>query len=238
MNACASSSARLRPRLLIVDDVADNRDLLTRRFQRRGFETAEAAGGAEAVKMVEDGGFDVVLLDIEMPDMDGLEVLRRIRQRHSASELPVIMVTGRSQHADVAAAVDAAANDYLTKPVDFELALARVETQLRKRTGGPAVDPAAPAFFTFQDPAHSLAPHPMFGVAPEELVTPLLPPEVLVQKLGGCARYIDDDGRAYIGVWGEKNVERLHSALSARLSKLVIRRERPPSARLDWRRTA
>ena len=99
--ALPASQAEAAPRILVVDDVADNRDILTRRLVRRGFEVVEAAGGQEALMQVDEQPFDVILLDIMMPDLSGNEVLRRIRERFSNTELPVIMVTAKSQSEDV-----------------------------------------------------------------------------------------------------------------------------------------
>ncbi|MBL8350231.1 MAG: EAL domain-containing protein [Burkholderiaceae bacterium] len=123
-----------KPRLLIVDDIAENREILRRRFERQGFHATEASGGIEALALLDSAKFDLVLLDMMMPDLTGLEVLGRIRARLSAGSLPVIMVTARSQNEDIVEALDLGANDYITKPVDFSIALARVNTQLgRKR---------------------------------------------------------------------------------------------------------
>jgi diguanylate cyclase (GGDEF)-like protein len=121
------------PRLLIVDDVSDNRAVLTRRFQSRGFQIVEADNGFDALELIETGGFDLVLLDIMMPGIDGIETLGRIRARRSPSELPVIMVTARAENTDVVNALASGANDYVTKPVDFAVALARVNTQLSRK---------------------------------------------------------------------------------------------------------
>lgn len=121
-------------RLLIVDDVRENRDILRRRFERHGFRATEAGGGIEALELIERERFDLVLLDMMMPDLGGLEVLTRIRSKFAAGVLPVIMVTARTQSEDVVGALNQGANDYVTKPVDFSIALARVVTQLdRKR---------------------------------------------------------------------------------------------------------
>jgi signal transduction histidine kinase len=120
-------------RILIVDDVADNRAILARRFQRRGFEVVEADSGARALALVADETFDAVLLDVVMPDMNGLEVLRQIREQRTELELPVIMVTGRAESKDMVDALTAGANDYITKPVDFAVALLRVSTQVGRR---------------------------------------------------------------------------------------------------------
>lgn len=120
-------------RILIVDDVADNRAILGRRFQRRGFEVGEAESGAAALEAIDASPFDLVLLDVMMPEMNGLETLRRVRERFSALELPVIMVTGKSDSHDIVEALSLGANDYITKPVDFAVALARVHTQVGRR---------------------------------------------------------------------------------------------------------
>ncbi|HEX3699624.1 MAG TPA: response regulator [Phenylobacterium sp.] len=120
-------------RILIVDDVADNRILLARRFSKRGVEIAEAESGKGALEAIEREAFDVVLLDVMMPDMNGLDVLRRIRANHSQAELPVIMVTGKAESQDMVEALTAGANDYITKPVDFAVALVRVSAQAARR---------------------------------------------------------------------------------------------------------
>ena len=117
-------------RLLIVDDDEMNRDMLASRLCRRGYQTTTATDGAEACNLVESNPFDLVLLDVEMPVMSGLTVLSRLRERYSAVELPVILVTGRSDSKDVVQGLDLGANDYITKPVDLAVALARIRNQL------------------------------------------------------------------------------------------------------------
>jgi len=121
------------PRILIVDDIADNRTLLSRRFERHGYAYAEADSGHGALAALEAEPFDVVLLDVMMPDLDGLEVLRRIRENYSQEMLAVIMVTGRSESDDIVLALRSGANDYITKPVDFAVALARVGVQAARK---------------------------------------------------------------------------------------------------------
>jgi diguanylate cyclase (GGDEF)-like protein len=132
--SAAPEEETAKPRLLIVDDIADNRAILARRFERKGYAITEADGGRRALDLIAQGSFDLVLLDVMMPEMDGLEVLRRIREEHSSVALPVIMVTAKSQSEDVVEALQLGANDYVTKPVDFAVALARANTQVgRKR---------------------------------------------------------------------------------------------------------
>ena len=131
-----------RPRLLIVDDVADNRIVLGRRFQRRNFEIVEADSGRAALAMIDAGAFDVVLLDISMPDISGLEVLRAIRTKYAPTSLPVIMVTANNLSTDIVGALEAGANDYVAKPVDFAVALARVNSQVQVRRATEALNGA------------------------------------------------------------------------------------------------
>ena len=120
----------ISPRLLIVDDISDNRAILTRRFERRGFEVVEADSGFAAIELIEREPFDLVLLDVMMPGIDGIETLKRIRGLKSASALPVIMVTAKSESDNIVGALELGANDYVTKPVDTEELLACMERWL------------------------------------------------------------------------------------------------------------
>jgi diguanylate cyclase (GGDEF)-like protein len=121
------------PGLLVVDDNEMNREWLSRRLRRQGYEVSVASSGPEALDAITQLAFQLVLLDIEMPGMSGLTVLEKIRARHSASDLPVIMVSARHESDTVVAALNGGANDYVTKPVDFPIALARIESQLARR---------------------------------------------------------------------------------------------------------
>jgi diguanylate cyclase (GGDEF)-like protein/PAS domain S-box-containing protein len=119
-----------RSSLLVVDDNEANRDALSRRLLQRGYEVAVAAGGADALSMVEHAAFDLVLLDVEMPGVSGIDVLARLRESYSRTELPIIMVTARTSGEDIVQALTLGANDYVTKPVDFPVAVARIDTHL------------------------------------------------------------------------------------------------------------
>ena len=116
--------------LLIVDDHEPNRDALSRRLARQGYRTTTAEDGPLALALVDAGQYDLVLLDVEMPGMTGLDVLIRLRETHSQTALPIIMVTARTRGTDIVDALRLGANDYVTKPVDFPVALARIETHL------------------------------------------------------------------------------------------------------------
>ena len=116
--------------LLVVDDNENNRDVLSRRLRQKGYAVEVAADGAEALARIRAESYDLILLDVEMPGMSGLEVLTQVRLRRSQTQLPVIMVTARSEGADIVEAFGLGANDYVTKPVDFAVALARIRTHL------------------------------------------------------------------------------------------------------------
>jgi len=107
-----------------------NRDMLSRRLERRGYAVAVAADGHQALEMIGARPFDAVLLDIMMPGISGLEVLKTLRERYSVADLPVIMATAKDESSDIVAALNLGANDYVTKPLDFPVVLARVQTQL------------------------------------------------------------------------------------------------------------
>jgi diguanylate cyclase (GGDEF)-like protein len=123
--------------LLLVDDEPMNRDALQRRLLRAGYRVLTAESGAAALEAAAAHRVDLVLLDVMMPGMDGIETLRRLRRSRSVAELPVIMVTAKDQSEDVVEALDAGANDYVTKPIDFAVAHARIRTQLTARRADP-----------------------------------------------------------------------------------------------------
>ncbi|MBI2377556.1 MAG: EAL domain-containing protein [Deltaproteobacteria bacterium] len=122
-----------RRRVLIVDDDPVNLEMIELRLSHAGFEVRTATGGREAIERIAAEVFDLVLLDVMMPEVDGFEVLAAVRPRLSSLELPVIMVTAMQQHAETVRALGLGANDYVTKPIDFPVLLARVETQLSLR---------------------------------------------------------------------------------------------------------
>ena len=120
--------------LLVVADSEPNRDALSRRLAQRGYDVTTVANGHDALALALTHPFDLVLLDVEMPEMSGLEVLAEIRQSRSQTDLPVIMVTARTQGADIVEAFRLGANDYVTTPVDFSVALARIGTHVAHKS--------------------------------------------------------------------------------------------------------
>ncbi len=125
--------------LLIVDDNETNRDLLSRRLRRQGHKVILAEGGPQALELIAQNNFDMVLLDIEMPDVSGLEVLKTLRKRYAPIQLPVIMVTAKNHSDEIVKALSLGANDYLTKPIDFPVAFARIQNQLSHKRAEEAL---------------------------------------------------------------------------------------------------
>lgn len=121
------------PRILIVDDNAYNLEVLARRLERRDFVCICVENGSDALDKINNDVFDLVLLDIMMPGMSGLEVLTKARQTFSKMALPIIMVTSKGESEDVVEALNNGANDYIMKPIDFPVALARIQTQISQK---------------------------------------------------------------------------------------------------------
>jgi adenylate cyclase len=119
------------PRVLIVDDNENNRAILAARLGAQGYSTTEASDGAEALEAVRGDAPDLVLLDVTMPRMDGLEACRRLKSDASLGFIPIILVTARADSKDVVAGLEAGADEYLTKPVDQSALVARVRSMLR-----------------------------------------------------------------------------------------------------------
>jgi DNA-binding response OmpR family regulator len=130
-----------RGHILVVDDERAIRRLLRMYLTDAGFTVAEAADGAEALEQVRRGGIDLVLLDLNLPEVDGFEVTRRMRE---VAALPVIMVTARTEEAHRVTGLELGADDYVTKPFSPLEVVARVKAVLRRVSGG-------------QDPARSIS---------------------------------------------------------------------------------
>ena len=118
-------------RVLVVDDEKVNRKVICKYLQSEGYETHEAQSGAETFKMMESKLFDLVMLDIMMPVMDGYEVLKKIRKRYDKLDLPVIMVTAETVSQKIVQAFKLGANDYIPKPIDPAVTIARAEMHIQ-----------------------------------------------------------------------------------------------------------
>ncbi len=122
------------PLILVVDDVPDNVEILEMRLESQGYAVATARDGAEALDKTRELRPDLVLLDIMMPGLDGIETVRRLKADPSLPFIPVILVTARADTKDVVAGLESGGDDYLTKPVDHAALSARVRAMLRIKT--------------------------------------------------------------------------------------------------------
>ena len=120
----------LGQRALLVDDNEINLKVLEVRLQKKGFKTTITTNPKEALEFLGSRTFDLVLLDLVMPEVTGLDILDFVRKKHSAIELPVIMTTAQLESSNIVSAFDKGANDYITKPIDFKVTWARIRTHL------------------------------------------------------------------------------------------------------------
>jgi adenylate cyclase len=119
------------PRILIVDDNEMNRDILVTRLETQGYELSQAADGEEALVAAKEHLPDLILLDVMMPKLDGIEVCRRLKADPSMPFMPIILVTAKAASEDVVTGLEAGADEYLTKPIDQMALVARVKSVLR-----------------------------------------------------------------------------------------------------------
>jgi adenylate cyclase len=119
------------PRILIVDDNETNRDILVTRLATQGYDLCQAADGEEALRAAKESQPDLILLDVMMPKIDGIEVCRRLKSDKSLPFMPIVLVTAKADTKDVVEGLNAGADEYLTKPVDQTALLARVKSVLR-----------------------------------------------------------------------------------------------------------
>ncbi|MGH6621588.1 MAG: response regulator [Alphaproteobacteria bacterium] len=125
------------PHILVVDDDREIRSLVAQLLRKHGFRVTDAADGREMMQVLEDGRFDLVVLDLMLPGEDGLSLCRRVR---GASSLPIIMLTAMGEETDRIVGLEMGADDYLPKPFNPRELLARIRAVLR-RTGGEAPEP-------------------------------------------------------------------------------------------------
>ena len=197
-------------RILLAEDEVALRDFVSRNLRARGFEVLEASNGLEAVALWERENPHLLILDVMMPRMDGLEVCRRVRE-HSA--VPIIVLTALDSESDKVSALDLGADDYLTKPFGVEELLARVRAVLR-RTQWEAMPPTVSGIKQFGDLEVDLTGHivrlrgeevrlsPIEFALLEQLITnagKVLTHRILLQRIwgpeyGGEAEYL----RVYI----------------------------------------
>jgi CheY-like chemotaxis protein len=121
--------------IMVVDDDPMTRTLVAGSLGQFGFEVVQAADGAEALQLFPTAGPKLVLLDIKMPGMDGIETLKKLRKLPNGKKIPVIMLTGLADSDSVAKASAAGATDYVTKPINWRLLGQRIQHQLNISSG-------------------------------------------------------------------------------------------------------
>jgi signal transduction histidine kinase len=132
-DTAAQGTAEQPGLLLVVDDDASNREVLCRRLEMQGHDVKTAGSGLDALRAMRETAFDLVLLDIMMPDMDGYEVLGRIKADERLLHIPVIMISALNELQSVVRCIEAGAEDYLTKPFNPTLLKARIGSSLEKK---------------------------------------------------------------------------------------------------------
>jgi DNA-binding response OmpR family regulator len=164
------SSETTEHRILIVDDNEMNRDMLSRRLNRAGYAVLMAEDGEAGLSLIMEQSVDLILLDIMMPGISGLDVLQQIRQSYSQVQLPIIMATAKDESDDVVKAFELGANDYVTKPIDLPVLLARIKMHLRTLQSSHPLQPASPVSVEKSQPTKS--------IASEVLIPEVLIPEI------------------------------------------------------------
>ena len=125
------------PRILLVEDNEMNRDMLSRRLQRRGFVVEIAVDGVAGVARALEGGWDLVLMDMSLPEIDGWEATRQIRAAGAKGAMPIIALTAHAMAGDRDKALEAGCNDYDTKPVDLDRLLGKIQALLPPPSAPP-----------------------------------------------------------------------------------------------------
>jgi CheY-like chemotaxis protein len=126
------------PKILIVEDNEENRDVLSRRLERHGYSVLVAVDGQAGITMAQDEHPDVILMDLNLPDVDGWEATKRIKASPQTASIPIIALTAHAVVGDEQRALQAGCNDYHSKPVEFTRLVGQIEALLK--SADPAKD--------------------------------------------------------------------------------------------------
>lgn len=232
--------------LLIADDDAENRDILRRLLEPRGFRVDFAENGVETIGKMESGDYDAVLLDIRMPEMDGFEVLSRLRESGRLGNTPVIVVTGLQEEQDAVRCIENGAEDFLSRPIRPALLMARLSASLEKKRLREKVfeqhftPELARELARNPDPMKMQARHAEVSVLFCDIrgfssVSERLGPSTTIDWLGGVMGefsslvidhggvLVDYTGDELLAMWGAPNEQPDHAELACRAA-LGIRR--------------
>jgi DNA-binding response OmpR family regulator len=130
-------------KILIVDDEEDILELLKYNLSREGYKVSCAASGEETLRAVRSGIPDLIILDLMLPGIDGLEVARQLKNDVKTRDVPIVMLTAKGEEADIVTGLELGADDYITKPFSPRVLLARVRAVLRRRVGESTDDTSA-----------------------------------------------------------------------------------------------
>ncbi len=122
------------PKILLVEDNEMNRDMLTRRLERRGFQVVSAATGRAGVEMGQHESPDLILMDMSLPDIDGWEATRLLKRSDETRSIPIIALTAHAMAGDRERAMEAGCDDYDSKPVDLARLLGKIDSLMRTNT--------------------------------------------------------------------------------------------------------
>ena len=213
-------------RVLVVEDEPDIRDLLAFHLEREGYLVTRASTGAEALRQLRATAPDLVILDLMLPEMDGLEVCRRLRADAGTAALPVIMLTAKGDEVDRVVGLEIGADDYIVKPFSPKELLARVRAVLRRSRAPAAVTPLAVGSIALDSATHqvSVGAQPL-ALTPKEfdLLRALLEArgrvlsrEHLLDRVWGYARAHEIESRTV-----DVHVRRLRAKLGAEGERIL-----------------
>jgi two-component system cell cycle response regulator DivK len=120
------------PRILLVEDNEMNRDMLSRRLMRRGYDVVIATNGQEGLDLAASSSPDLILMDMNLPSIDGWEATRRLKSSRSTAAIPIIALTAHAMSGDRELALGVGCDDYDAKPIEFERLLEKIATQLER----------------------------------------------------------------------------------------------------------
>jgi len=120
--------------ILLVEDNEMNRDMLSRRLQRKGFEVAMAVDGRQGVEMAQAATYDLILMDMSLPEVDGWEAVRQLRAVPATKTVPIIALTAHAMAGDRDKAIEAGCDDYDTKPIELERLLGKIQALLDRNS--------------------------------------------------------------------------------------------------------
>ena len=191
---------RERPLILAVDDYPENLDIVSMRLEAQGYSVVTASNGREALAVAYETVPDLILLDVMMPEMNGIEVVRHLKADAAVRAIPIVLLTARSEVDDVVAGLDAGADDYLTKPFDHATLVARVRSLLRIKSLYDTVEAQATELASLNRHLEERVARQVEELERARSLKRFLPPQVadLIIADGGDARILQHHRREIV----------------------------------------